>query len=243
MINYHVFETPDHIMQSIAETMLAFSQKEKPIHISLSGGSTPKLLFKKLAQSPFAEQIVWNNLHFWWGDERCVEPTDAESNFGEANELLFKHITMPSTNIHRIRGECDPEQESVRLAAEMDSVIPHKNGLPAFDWILLGMGTDGHTASLFPNQTDFNDPALTVIAGHPESGQLRISKTARLIENAGRLTYLVLGTSKADVIKEINDRPAAVLPYPAAKIKAVYGQTEWFLDSDAGKALGECNER
>jgi 6-phosphogluconolactonase len=237
MMNYHVFETPDHVVQSLAETMLAFSQEGRPVHISLSGGSTPKLLFKTLAQSPFAEQIVWNNLHFWWGDERCVEPTDAESNFGEANELLFKHIALPNANIHRIRGEDEPEQESGRLAAEMDAVIPHKNGLPAFDWILLGMGIDGHTASLFPNQTDFNNPALTVIAAHPESGQLRISKTARLLENADRITYLVLGASKADVIKEINDQPAEALPYPAAKIKAVHGQTEWFLDLDAAKAL------
>ena len=237
MMNYRVFETPDQVVNSLAETMREMSQQGRPIHISLSGGSTPKLLFKTLAQAPFATSINWQNLHFWWGDERCVEPTDPESNFGEANELLFKHVALPSENIHRILGEADPEQEVVRFANEMDKVIPHKHGLPAFDWILLGMGADGHTASLFPHQTDFNDQRLAVIATHPESGQKRISKTARLLENADRITYLVLGEGKAKILKEISEHSADELPYPAAKIQTQFGQTEWFLDSAAAQLL------
>ncbi|HIF9195610.1 TPA: 6-phosphogluconolactonase [Photobacterium damselae] len=237
MMNYRVFETPDQVVNSLAETMREMSQQGRPIHISLSGGSTPKLLFKTLAQAPFATSINWQNLHFWWGDERCVEPTDPESNFGEANELLFKHVALPSENIHRILGEADPEQEVVRFANEMDKVIPHKHGLPAFDWILLGMGADGHTASLFPYQTDFNDQHLAVIATHPESGQKRISKTARLLENADRITYLVLGEGKAKILKEISEHSADELPYPAAKIQTQFGQTEWFLDSAAAQLL------
>ncbi|WIH24245.1 6-phosphogluconolactonase [Photobacterium damselae] len=237
MMNYRVFETPDQVVNSLAETMREMSQQGRPVHISLSGGSTPKLLFKTLAQAPFATSINWQNLHFWWGDERCVEPTDPESNFGEANELLFKHVALPSENIHRILGEADPEQEVVRFANEMDKVIPHKHGLPAFDWILLGMGADGHTASLFPHQTDFYDQHLAVIATHPESGQKRISKTARLLENADRITYLVLGEGKAKILKEISEHSADELPYPAAKIQTQFGQTEWFLDSAAAQLL------
>ncbi|PSV32566.1 MULTISPECIES: 6-phosphogluconolactonase [unclassified Photobacterium] len=239
MINYRVFETPQDVVVSLADTMMAMSKQVKPVHISLSGGSTPKLLFKTLAQAPYAKDVNWSNLHFWWGDERCVEPTDPESNFGEANELLFQQIDIPAGNIHRIKGEDDPAVEVVRFAEEMDAEIPLKNGLPAFDWILLGMGTDGHTASLFPNQTDFDDPELSVIATHPDSGQKRISKTARLLENADRITYLVLGESKAEVLQEINNTPAEALAYPAAKIKAVNGKTEWFLDSAAAKLLAQ----
>ncbi|WP_305406934.1 6-phosphogluconolactonase [Photobacterium leiognathi] len=239
MINYRVFETPQDVVVSLADTMMTMSQQAKPVHISLSGGSTPKLLFKTLAQAPYATDVNWNNLHFWWGDERCVEPTDPESNFGEANELLFKNVAIPAENIHRIRGEEDPAVESARFTQEMEAAIPHKNGMPAFDWILLGMGTDGHTASLFPNQTNFDDPALSVIATHPDSGQKRISKTARLLENADRITYLVLGESKAEVLQEINNNPAEALAYPAAKIKAVNGKTEWFLDSAAAKLLAQ----
>lgn len=239
MINYKVFDTPQDVVVSLAETMQAMSLKDHAVHISLSGGSTPKLLFKALAQAPFADSIQWNNLHFWWGDERCVAPTDAESNFGEANELLFKHVAIPAANIHRIRGEADPIAECARFAAEMDATVPHKNGLPAFDWILLGMGGDGHTASLFPHQTNFDDPALAVIATQPESGQKRISKTARLLENADRITYLVLGESKAEVLHEINSTPAEDLAYPAAKIKASHGKTEWYLDAAAAKLLAQ----
>ncbi|WP_305829671.1 6-phosphogluconolactonase [Photobacterium leiognathi] len=239
MINYRVFETPQDVVVSLADTMMTMSKQSKPVHISLSGGSTPKLLFKTLAQAPYATDVNWNNLHFWWGDERCVEPTDPESNFGEANELLFQNVVIPAENIHRIRGEEDPAVESARFTQEMEAAIPHKNGMPAFDWILLGMGTDGHTASLFPNQTNFDDPALSVIATHPESGQKRISKTAHLLENADCTTYLVLGESKAEVLQEINNNPAEILAYPAAKIKAVNGKTEWFLDSAAAKLLAQ----
>ena len=112
-------------------------------------------------------------------------------------------------------------------------VIP--NGV--FDWIILGMGTDGHTASLFPHQTNFDDENPAVIAKHPESGQIRISKTAKLIEQAKRITYLVTGESKADILKEIQATPAENLPYPAAKIKAKNGVTEWYLDKAAAKLL------
>ncbi|WP_297483831.1 6-phosphogluconolactonase [uncultured Photobacterium sp.] len=239
MMNYKVFATPQDVVISLAETMQAMSLQSQAVHISLSGGSTPKLLFKALAQAPFADSIQWNNLHFWWGDERCVAPTDAESNFGEAHELLFKNVVIPAANIHRIRGEAEPIAECARFAAEMDAVIPHKQGLPAFDWILLGMGGDGHTASLFPHQTNFDDPALAVIATQPQSGQQRISKTARLLENADRITYLVLGESKAEVLFEINSTPAEMLAYPAAKIKASHGETEWYLDAAAAKLLAQ----
>ncbi|WP_375749482.1 6-phosphogluconolactonase [Vibrio sp. HN007] len=236
-MNYQLFETPENVVESLAGTMLELSKLGRPVHISLSGGSTPKLLFKTLAQAPHNTDIEWKNLHFWWGDERCVAPDDAESNYGEANELLFKNVDLPEGNVHRIRGEADPKKEVLRFAQEMELVIPPKKGMPAFDWILLGMGTDGHTASLFPHQTDFSDQELSIIAKHPESGQVRISKTAKLIENADRITYLVLGESKAEVLKEIQDTPAEQLPYPAAKIQSTYGQTEWYLDSQAAKLL------
>ena len=99
------------------------------------------------------------------------------------------------------------------------------------------MGNDGHTASLFPHQTDFNDPNVAVIAKHPESGQIRISKTAKLLEQAKRITYLVTGAAKAEVLKEINEIEAEKLPYPAARIKAKNGVTEWYLDQEAAKCL------
>lgn len=228
-----IFPTAQEAVNRLAEEFLAYSRENRPVHISLSGGSTPKLLFKTLAQPPFAEQIQWKNLHFWWGDERMVAPTDADSNFGEVQKLLFDHINIPAANIHRIRGENDPHFELAHFQQELSAVL--SDGI--FDWIILGMGNDGHTASLFPHQTDFNDPSWAVIAKHPDSGQLRISKTAQLIERAKRVTYLVTGESKAEILREIQMTPAEKLPYPAAKICAKHGITEWYLDQAAAKLL------
>ena len=94
MINHKIFETPELVVENLANEMKAYSEQGKPVHISLSGGSTPKMLFKLLAQAPYAEGIQWNNLHFWWGDERCVAPDDAESNYGEANAILFSQVNL-----------------------------------------------------------------------------------------------------------------------------------------------------
>jgi len=232
-MNYIVFPTAQSAVEKIAQEFELYSQLNRPVHISLSGGSTPKLLFKTLAQAPFNTSIKWENLHFWWGDDRMVPAQDPESNYGEVQKLLFDHIQIPAQNIHRIRGEEPVEQELKRFEQELNAVIA--NGV--FDWIILGMGADGHTASLFPHQTDFDDQNLAVIVKHPESGQIRISKTAKLIEQAKRITYLVTGTAKAEILKEIQTIPASELPYPAARIKAKQGVTEWYLDKDAAKLL------
>ncbi|WP_159737272.1 6-phosphogluconolactonase [Vibrio atypicus] len=243
MINHKIFQTAEQVVESLANDMKTFSELERPVHISLSGGSTPKMLFKLLAKAPYAEGIQWNNLHFWWGDERCVAPDDAESNYGEANALLFSklrefsQVNLPAENIHRIRGEDEPAVEAKRFAEEMAAVIPCENGAPVFDWILLGVGADGHTASLFPGQTDYQDENLSVLATHPESGQIRVSKTAKVLEAAKRISYLVLGAGKVEIVNEIHTTPASDLPYPAAKIQSTTGETEWYLDSDAAAKI------
>ena len=232
-MNKFIFETAQQAVEKIAQEFKAYSEKGTPVHISLSGGSTPKLLFKTLAQAPYANEIQWQNLHFWWGDDRMVPPTDEQSNYGEVQKLLFDHINIPAENIHRIRGEENVETELARFSQELTACVPDL----AFDWIILGMGNDGHTASLFPHQTNFDDPNVADIAKHPESGQIRISKTAKLIEKAKRITYLVTGAAKAEILKEIEETPAESLPYPAAKIQAQNGVTEWYLDKDAARLL------
>lgn len=232
-MNTQIFDSAQHAVEQIAHEFVAYSEQNRPVHISLSGGSTPKLLFKTLAQAPFNHKVRWENLHFWWGDDRMVAPSDPESNYGEVQKLLFDHIAIPAENIHRIRGEAEVEQELARFSQELTACVPNLE----FDWIILGMGTDGHTASLFPLQTDFDDPNVAVIAKHPETGQIRISKTANLIEKAKRITYLVTGGSKAAILKQIQTTPVAELPYPAARIQAKNGVTEWYLDKEAAALL------
>ncbi|QMV16383.1 6-phosphogluconolactonase [Vibrio spartinae] len=237
MINHKIFQTADEVVHSLADDLKTYSEQGRPVHISLSGGSTPKMLFKLLASAPYATSIQWHNLHFWWGDERCVAPDDAESNYGEANALLFSQIQMPAENIHRILGENDPTSEVERFAQEMLAQVPTQDGTPVFDWILLGVGADGHTASLFPGATHYQDPALALVASHPESGQLRVSKSARVLQAAKRISYLVLGAGKADIVHEIHTTAAEALPYPAAKVQSSQGETEWYLDKDAAAKI------
>ncbi|MBU2899037.1 6-phosphogluconolactonase [Vibrio hepatarius] len=237
MINHKIFQTAQQVVESLANDIKVLSELSRPVHISLSGGSTPKMLFKLLASDTYATSIQWQNLHFWWGDERCVTPDDEQSNYGEANTLLFSQIDIPAENIHRIRGEEKPEQEVERFAIEMKEVIPTDNGTPVFDWVLLGVGSDGHTASLFPGQTNYEEQKLSVLASHPESGQIRVSKTAKVLQAAKRISYLVLGAGKVEIVHEIHTTPATELPYPAAKIQSQAGDTEWYLDSDAAEKI------
>ncbi len=237
MINHKIFASANEVVKSLADEIKTYSEQDRPVHISLSGGSTPKMLFMLLAQPEYASSITWSNLHFWWGDERCVAPDDPESNYGEANALLFSHIDIPAENIHRILGEDDPETEAQRFSNEMMSTIPMENGVPVFDWILLGVGGDGHTASLFPNQTDYAEPKLGITASHPDSGQIRVSKSAKVLQAAKRISYLVLGAGKADIVHEIHSTPATELPYPAAKIQSAQGETQWYLDADAATRI------
>lgn len=238
MIKRQVFEAPEDVVEFLAQTMQSYSEQGRPVHISLSGGSTPKRLFKRLAEAPYNQVIQWENLHFWWGDERCVAPDDSESNYGEANQLLFSQINIPAENIHRILGENEPQAEAERFAAEMKQVIPcDASGVPAFDWVLLGVGDDGHTASLFPHQTCYKEEKLAIVAKHPQSGQTRVSKSAKLLRHAKRIHFLVLGEGKANIVSEIASHSPSLLPYPAAHIQSDNGETTWLLDAQSASKL------
>ncbi|NQS71682.1 MAG: 6-phosphogluconolactonase [Desulfobulbaceae bacterium] len=237
MHTYRCFTGPDEAAGVLAEELQALSLAQEVSHIVLSGGSTPQHWFALMAQPPFARTIRWSALHFWWGDERCVAPEDSTSNYGQAEQLLLRHVAIPAANIHRIRGENEPRSEALRLEAELRALVPQQQGRPVFDWVLLGMGADGHTASLFPQHTDFDEERLAIVATHPQSGQLRISLSALQLASCRRLTFLVLGTDKAERIGEIFTRPAETLTYPAARISAAHGVTEWYLDAASAAHL------
>jgi len=238
-MNNIIFDSTRLLLDKLAQDFLLFSQKDKPSHISLSGGTTPIQLFTFLADSDYAQRINWQKLHFWWGDERCVPDCDPESNYGQCKQLLFDKINIPTENIHPIHGASEPQQEALRYAQEIRSHVDSVNGIPQFDWIILGVGNDGHTASLFPGLTNFDDAQLTVVATQPQSGQLRISKTAALIENSKRITYLALGENKADIIHKIAHQAVGSEDYPAAKISSKAGLTQWYLDQGSAKLLAQ----
>lgn len=242
MRNYRSFTGPEQAAHFLAEELKTLSLARDESHVVLSGGSTPKLWFAILAQPPYAQAIRWSSLHFWWGDERCVSALDEESNYGQARRILFDRIAIPAANLHPIRGENEPAAEAERISAEIKTMVsmpPGQLGLPVFDWIILGMGADGHTASLFPQQTDFNETRSAVVARHPQSGQERISLSAAQLARCKRLNFLVLGADKAERVSEIFSLPAESLPYPAARISAAYGPTEWYLDTASARHLAQ----
>jgi len=210
------------------------SQKET-YHIALSGGSTPKILFELLADE-YEEEIDWDKVHFWWGDERCVPPTDSESNFKMTKERLFDPLGISEANIHRVLGEESPLEEALRYSGLIEKAIPSQNGIPQFDMIMLGLGTDGHTASIFPHEMELlSDNATCGVATHPESGQKRVTLNGPVINNAVDICYLVTGEGKKEKVEEILKQKEGYLKYPAAHFNGE--ATTWFLDQSAAVSI------
>ena len=206
--------------------------------VALSGGHTPKTFFEILA-AQYSETIPWDKVIFFWGDERCVPPDNDESNYKMTNLALLSKIEIPESNIHRVRGEDPPHNEVLRYSQEISETIETaENGFPRFDWIFLGMGPDGHTASLFPGAPTLQEKEkVCVIATHPESGQKRVSVTFPVLDNAKRVSFLVAGDSKAPVLKEIMESGGKPLPYPASMVRTVDGVLDWYLDKAAAPWL------
>jgi 6-phosphogluconolactonase len=234
--------SPHELANEFAGEIAVMAQKaflrKKNFTVALSGGSTPNLLFNILG-SGLHENTTWDYVHFFWGDERCVSPDDEESNFGMAKKLFFDKIEIPAGNIHRISGENDPEEELKRYSEEIKSVVRNQNGLPVFDLIILGLGGDGHTASIFPgNENLLTSESICAVAVHPSSGQKRITLTGRVINNADIIVFLVTGSNKAPVVADIIEKQG-VVDYPAAGIEPVHGTLRWYLDINAASMLSQ----
>lgn len=233
----HIAETPQQVAEDFAHYFAGWAKGKPKITVALSGGSTPKVLFRLWAEQ-YRNNIAWEKVHFFWGDERCVPPDDEESNFKMANDLFFSRVKIPEANIHRIRGEADPEEEARRYSAEITRYVSSRDGLPSFDMILLGMGADGHTASIFPHQMGLlSSDAVCGVATHPESGQKRITLTGNVINNAKEAAFLVTGWEKADRLEEIVKGKENCTDYPAAHIEPTDGGLHWFVDEAAAQGL------
>ncbi len=213
------------------------TDSSEPFHVALSGGSTPKIVFDVLAEN-FADKIDWSQVHFYWGDERCVPPTDDDSNYKMTMEHIFSKIEVPKENIHRVLGENEPKGEAMRYANLLEINLDRVDGIPQFDLVILGMGDDGHTASIFPHEIELwesNDHC--VVATHPDSGQIRVSINGKVINQAKEVAFLVTGKSKADKVKAIIGKTEGSEKYPASLVNPKSGNLIWFLDEDAASNL------
>jgi 6-phosphogluconolactonase len=206
--------------------------------VALSGGSTPQLLFSLLGEK-YARNVAWHNVHLFWGDERCVPPDDQESNYGVANEKFIAKSDIPLSNVHRIRGEDPPEIEALRYSVEIEAFTVKRNGKPSFDLMVLGIGEDGHTASIFPGHTIlFASEKICEVAVHPETRQKRITLTGKVINNSAALVFLVTGKKKAGIVRDIIEDQTAAINFPASYVNPVDGELSWYLDEEASSLLG-----
>ena len=238
-INLKKFKQPEALADHVSELLMNMigDTSSYPFHLAISGGSTPNLLFSTLA-AKYADSELWQKTHFWWVDERMVSPADPESNYGKALQYLFSKITIPQKNIHRIRGEKDPVIEAEDYAQQIKAELKMKDGWPSFDLILLGMGEDGHTASIFPGQMDLLlSDHLCVVACHPVSFQKRITLTGNVINNAQKIIFMVTGANKAERLSEIRLNGEKGKLLPASHIQPVGGELFWYTDESAAQLL------
>lgn len=186
--------------------------------LALSGGETAKQLFTLWANE-YRQAIDWKRICFYWVDERCVPKTDDESNFRHACRLLFQPVGIPKSQYHRIKGENYPPAEAARYTNRVREGLPEQNGLPHFDCIILGVGNDAHTASIFPTSMELlTDHQPYAVSEHPQTGQKRISMTGPLILNDTPLLVPVLGKGKEEVVKKLEAGYSEESPTPATYI-------------------------
>ena len=205
--------------------------------VALSGGSTPKSLYALLATEEFLRRVDWPRVHVFWGDERCVPPDHVDSSYRMAKEILLDHVPLPSEQVYRIRGEIEP----ALAAAEYDSLLHDFFGEvsgPRFDLLLLGMGDDGHTASLFPNTAALNERERWVVENYVEAKHMwRITLSPPTINAAANIAFLVSGAEKAERLRQVLKGDYQPHLLPAQIVKPVNGHLLWFVDEAAAALL------
>ena len=238
-----IFANADELARGAAEYFVARSGEAVAqkgfFTVALSGGSTPKTLYQLLADTnePFHTQVPWSRTHFFWSDERHVPPDDPESNYRMTYEAMLAHAPVPESNIHRIHGE-NPDAAAAASDYEQTLLQLTKQILPQLDLILLGLGPDGHTASIFPGSAVLNEashhPRLVAALWVEKFKTHRITMTLPLLNNSAAVLFLVSGAEKAGIVKEVIEGPKV---YPAQAVQPTHGQLLWMFDQDAAKNL------
>ncbi|HLO15618.1 MAG TPA: 6-phosphogluconolactonase, partial [Anaerolineales bacterium] len=205
--------------------------------VALNGGNTPTRLFQLLAMD-FREKVDWSKVHVFWGDERCVPPEDAGSSYGQARDVLLSRVPIPDSNIHHIKGELGPVEASKDYSLVLKRFASPPLDWPRFDLVFLGMGEDGHTASLFPGSpVDMSEPTLPVTAHYQDRPANRVTLTPVVFNSARLIAFMATGEKKAITFAEVlSDRYNPAL-YPAQRIKPKDGRLIWLVDETAASKL------
>jgi 6-phosphogluconolactonase len=219
-------EGAERFVNSAAETIADHGV----FSVALSGGNTPKAMFQLLASEPYRSQVDWEKVEVFFGDERCVPPDSDQSNYRMANETLLKNVPIPAVNVHRMRGEIDPNEAAI----EYGRMLKEKFGEGGLDLVLLGMGPDGHTASLFPGTEAIHETKHRCVANYVEKMKSwRVTITAPFINQARKVLFLVEGVDKAEKVAEVLEGPRDPERLPSQLIQPADGKLVWILDSAA----------
>ena len=244
-VTYQVYPGPEQMALAsarlFAESVQQAVAERGVARMAISGGSTPKATFKILADPahPFLATVPWAKLQLYWVDERCVGPNDPDSNFGMTRDLLLSKTPIPAENVFRMEGELDPEQ----AASRYESVLRNSMKLegaesPAFDLLTLGMGPDGHTASLFPHTPALDEMGRLVVANHVAQKETwRITLTWPVINQAGEVAFEVEGAGKAEILAEVLTGPRDPERLPSQLIRPASGKLLFLLDEAAAAEL------
>lgn len=228
----NVYKDKQEVAEKFSHFLSDRIKTNEKISIALSGGSTPKIVFDHLAEH--YKHLDWNKVHLYWGDERCVAPDHEESNYLMTVKHLLSKISIPEVNIHRVYGENDPDEEANRYDKLLSSTLIVKDDVPQFDLVILGMGSDGHTASIFPHEIElWHSEKNCVVAVHPDSGQKRVSITGKVINQAKEVAFLVTGSDKLEKVTQILSQSGNSDKYPASLVNPKSGKLFWFLDEAA----------
>lgn len=204
--------------------------------IALSGGTTPKSVYELLATDEFSSQIRWPFVQMFWGDERCVPPHSSESNYKMVSEALLEKIPIPKYNIHRMKGERPPDEGARVYEKELREFLPVHHGYPQFDLMLLGLGEDGHTASLFsgtPAVEERTRWVTNVYADHLQSHRLTL--TLPVINNSRTVMFIVSGGKKSSILKQVLE--VNEVRYPAQRVRPDQGTLLWMCDRESTRHL------
>jgi 6-phosphogluconolactonase len=228
MTHLHVFPDNPSFVNGSAEFITAVAATAIAEHgrftIALSGGGTPKPIYARLAMPDYRDRIAWEKVHIFFGDERCVPPDDRRSNYRMVYEAWLGRSPIPAENVHRIHGEDDPALEALRYAEEIARLC-RSAAFPAFDLILLGLGDNGHTASLFPGTAALREKERLVVAQYVEvTATWRVTFTAPLINAARHVAFLVEGVGKAQMLWNVIEGPYQPDAWPSQLIQPVSGE-------------------
>jgi 6-phosphogluconolactonase len=242
-VSYYVFSTPDDLIKAAADRLLAEVESAVAARgvarIAISGGNTPRPMFELLATEPYLSKMPWDKMQLFWVDERCVPPDHPYSNYRMTREAMLDKVPLPQQQVFRMEGELDPQQAADNYQAILQQRFKIEPGqFPVFDAILLGMGDDGHTASLFPHTAALHEQTLTVVANHvPQKDTWRITLTLPVLLAGRDVSFLIEGSDKAEVLKEVLLGPYDPETHPSQLIRPVSGRLLFLLDEGAGAEL------